>query len=83
MANLTITVDPETLKRARVRAIERGETVNAFLADQLRRYAEDESEEARQQDTAARLIELSKSLGGDSQGRAWSREDLYDDRRVS
>ena len=83
MANLTITVDGETLKRARLRAIERGETVNAYLADQLRKYTEDDREEIRQQDTAARLIELSMSLGGNSQGRQWSREDLYDDRRVS
>lgn len=83
MANLTITVDEETLKRARIRALERGESVNAFLADQLRKYSEDEGEEIRQQRTTARLIELSKTLSGNSEGRPWSREDLYDDRRVS
>lgn len=83
MANLTITVDEQTLKRARIRALERGESVNAFLADQLRKYSGDDGEEARQQRTTARLIELSTRLSGDSEGRGWSREDLYDDRRIS
>ncbi|MGC5248498.1 hypothetical protein ACPXB3_16425 [Gordonia sp. DT219] len=35
MANLTITVDDKTLKRARIRAIERGESVNQYLAQRL------------------------------------------------
>lgn len=83
MANLTITVDAETLKRARIRAIERGESVNAYLADQLRKYTEDDGEGARQQRAAERLVELSETLSGDSEGRSWSREDLYDDRRIS
>ena len=82
MGNLTITVDDETLKRARIRALERGESVNAYLADQLRKYADDDEDE-RQQRTVSRLLELSKSMSGTSGGRGWSREDLYDDRRIS
>lgn len=39
MANLTITVDPETLKRARIRAIEEGTSVNRVLGHHLRAYA--------------------------------------------
>jgi hypothetical protein len=39
--NLTITVDAETLRRAQVRAVQRGESVNAVLAEALRRYADD------------------------------------------
>ena len=40
MANLTITVDEATLKRARLRAVQRDESVNAHLAEALRRYAD-------------------------------------------
>lgn len=83
MANRTITVDAETLKRARIRALERGESVNAYLTDQLRRYTEDESALAREQAAAERLVELSTTLSGTSSGRSWSRGDLYDDRRTS
>lgn len=40
MANLTISVDDATLKRARLRALQRDESVNAYLAEALRRYAD-------------------------------------------
>ena len=39
MANLTIIVDDEVLKRARVRAKEQGTSVNAVLRDYLEQYA--------------------------------------------
>jgi DNA invertase Pin-like site-specific DNA recombinase len=39
MTNLTITVDAQTLKRARVRALEEGTSVNAVLRDYLESYA--------------------------------------------
>lgn len=39
MANLTITVDDEVLRRARIRALERGTSVNAVLGEYLRLFA--------------------------------------------
>ncbi len=39
MANLTITVDRQTLTRARIRALEDGTSVNAIPRDYLERYA--------------------------------------------
>ena len=57
--------------------------MNAYLADQLRKYAADDGEDERQQRTVTRLLELSKTISGTSGGREWSREDLYDDRRIS
>lgn len=80
MANLTITVDAETLKRARIRAIERGESVNSYLADQLRQYADADTEIARQNAVAERLVRLSEKYAGDSGDRTWTREELYDER---
>jgi plasmid stability protein len=35
MSNLTITIDEETLRRARIRALEQGTSVNALLRDYL------------------------------------------------
>lgn len=80
MANLTITVDGETLKRARIRAIERGESVNQFLADQLRAYAAAGDERQRRQRAAERFVALSTELGGSSDGRGWTRDELYEER---
>jgi predicted HicB family RNase H-like nuclease len=39
MANLTITVDEDVLKKARLRALQQGVSVNALLRDYLARYA--------------------------------------------
>lgn len=62
MANLTITVDEDVLKRARIRALERGESVNQFLAQRLLEYAGVDEEIARKRDAARRFIELSNKL---------------------
>lgn len=39
MANLTINVDEEVLKRARIRALEENTSVNAVLGEYLKGYA--------------------------------------------
>ncbi|MFT4230748.1 MAG: hypothetical protein QM602_10710 [Microbacterium sp.] len=78
MANLTITVDGDTLKRARVRAIERGESVNQYLARKLAEYAEGGLAE-RRASAARQFVALSEELAGGSGGATWTREDLYDD----
>ena len=78
MANLTITVDEQTLKRARIRALEEGGSVNRFLARQLARYARgDLAEEARE--SAERLVALSEKIAGSSGGQGWTREELWED----
>lgn len=74
MPNLTITVDAETLRRARVRAVQRGESVNAMLAEALRRYADD----TRAGDVFAAIEAVADAhdLGTESGERTWTREDL-------
>lgn len=76
MPNLTLAIDEETLRRARIRALEQGTSVNAVVREFLERFAEDES-----QRTALReFLELAAASEASSGrgGRAWSREDLYD-----
>ncbi len=58
VANLTITVDEETLRRARIRALQQGTSVTAILADRIRGYA---GEDERQQAATRRLLDLSRS----------------------
>jgi hypothetical protein len=72
--NLTITVDVETLRRARVRAVQRGESVNSMLAEALRRYADD----TRPGDVFAAIEAVADAyaLGSESGERVWNREDL-------
>lgn len=75
MANLTITVDAETLRRARIRAVHRGESVNAYLAAVLHHYAEDPD----QQDVFSALADISETVHAGQEGtkRTWSRQELH------
>lgn len=75
MPNLTITVDEDTLRRARIRALERHESVNAYLAEMLRRYADDSS----QAQVFAELAEIAGSLEPvePGHGRTWTRDQLH------
>jgi len=76
MANLTITVDEETVKRARMRALEEGTSVNAVLRD----YLEDYAGVRRERREAWRKIrELARNTGAGSGGEGLpKREELYD-----
>lgn len=76
MSNLTIVVPEDVLKRARLRALEHGTSVNAILRGHLEAFAGvDDVERAR-----AALLELSESAssGSGPDGRSWTRADLHE-----
>jgi hypothetical protein len=76
MANLTVTVDERVLRKARIRALENGTSINALVSDYLQRYAGTGRTEAG----LAGFVELAanSAAGSGLQGRIWRREDLYD-----
>ena len=78
MANLTITIEDEVLKRARMRALEQGTSVNALLREYLIAFAGDDDAKA----ALAEFIESARrsQTSSGSGGRSWKREDLYDRR---
>jgi plasmid stability protein len=74
MANLTITVDEEVLKRARIRALELGTSVNRLLRDALEAFAGvHRAREAALQD----LLNLSRASGARRGTRTWTRDELH------
>ena len=76
MANLTITIDDRLLKKARIRALEAGTSVNALLRAYLERYAR--SGQASEALTGfARLARRSAATSG-PRGRTWTRDELHD-----
>lgn len=77
MSNLTISVDDEVLKRARIRALEQGSSVNAVLRELLEAYAGVGSVQ-----TAAAGDLIAQSLRARSRrgDRTWSRDDLHERR---
>jgi hypothetical protein len=76
MANLTITIDDELLKRARLRAIERNTSVNALLREYLEAFAGERSATVARKRFAAIARAANSSSGG--KGRSWSRDELHE-----
>ena len=73
--NLTITVNENVLRKARVRAAEQGTSVNAVLRDELTRYAAT----SRTDRAADTFLALARTRAGTSEGKrdAWSRDELH------
>jgi len=79
MTNLTITVDAQTLKRARMRALEEDTSVNAVLRDYLEEYAGVERERRERREAWRRIQDLARDSGMSSGGKGLpKREELYD-----
>ena len=75
MANLTITVDDEVLKRARLRATEQGASVNAVVRGYLEQYAGTRS---AQEQALTKLLALSEQTRSKRGRRKWTREELHE-----
>ena len=75
--NLTIVVDDDILKRARIRAIQEDTSVNAVLRAYLTAYAKAD----RHRDEACeRLLALSRSCRSRRGAAEWTRGDLHERR---
>jgi hypothetical protein len=78
MSNLTITVAPEVLKRARLRALTEGVSVNELLRRYLEAYAGVSAEQTTALDS---LLELSHRARSHHRGtKRWSRDELHERR---
>jgi hypothetical protein len=73
--NITLTIDEETLREARVLAAERGLSVSAFLREELARLVDQQRGFTRARETAVRRLTAGRSLGG---GKLPMREELHD-----
>ena len=72
--NVTLSIDDETLARARELAARRGTSVNQLIRDYLNDLASDLSAE----DVIEELEGLWKNSAGTSKGRRWTREELHE-----
>jgi hypothetical protein len=77
MANLTIAIDPETLKKARLRATREGSTVNKLLREFLESYVDARNEQVS---AVRNIIALAKKTHSGHVGKRWTRDELYDRR---
>jgi plasmid stability protein len=75
MANLTISVDDELLREARVRAVQDGTSVNRLLREHLERYVRGPLGSSQATDEILKLAQDAKARRG---GRRFSRDDLHE-----
>ncbi len=76
MANLTLSIDEALLRRARIRALEQGTSVNAVVRELLAAYADDRAVAGRRRVVALARVSTAGTAGS---GRAWNRDDIYGD----
>jgi len=76
--NLTIVVDDDILKRARIRAIQEDTSVSAVLRQYLTAYARYVGEDLRRERACQRSLALSQSRGLRRAGKMWTRDALHE-----
>ena len=74
MANLTLSVDAELLRRARVRAAQLGTSVNAVLREYMGTWA---VQDDRREQAIRSLLRRSARARSGHGGRTWSRDEVH------
>lgn len=75
MTNLTITIDEQVLKKARMRALEEGISINALLREYLEKYT---GINKQYQQATQEIIKIARASKATSGGNHWSRDELYE-----
>ena len=75
MANVTLAVDDQLLRRARIRALEQGTSVNALLREYLETYTG--AGRARRQ-AVSELLAMSAEADSRRGSRRWTRDELHE-----
>ena len=75
MTNLTITIDEQVLKEARMRALEDGVSINALLREYLEKYT---GANRQYQQVTQEILKIAKGSTAASGGKRWPREELYE-----
>ena len=76
MRNMTVSLDPAVVRRARIRAIREGASVCAKVCEFLAHHASAPAHEAKPVGFA--FLEGAKSSQANSQAARWTRADTYD-----
>lgn len=75
MTNVTLSVDQEVLKQARILALQQDTSVNAVIRDFLKNYI---SSNERYQQVTERILEQAERSQFDGNGRNWTRDELHE-----
>ena len=74
LVNVTLSIDDDVVARARELASRRGTSVNQLVRD----YLAEITSQMTTDEILGELEQLWRSSSGDSAGRSWTREELYE-----
>ena len=77
MRNVTLAIDDEVLRKARIRAVKEGTSVNEVIRRHLAQYG---SQDERLREAMDRVLEATAKYHGRIRGGRFSREETYDRR---
>jgi hypothetical protein len=75
MTNVTLSIDEEDLKQARVLALQQGSSLNAVIRHFVKSYIDDSK---RYQQVTERIMQQAEDSQYYSEGKKWTREELYE-----
>ena len=75
MSNVTLSIEEEDLKKARIQALQNGTSLNAVIRDFIKQYVNRDTHYQQLTERVLKQTENTNELGG---GRDWTREELYD-----
>lgn len=75
MTNVTLSIDEEDLKQARILALQQGSSLNAVIREFLKSYI---GRTKRYQQVTERILQQAERSRFNSDGRKWTRDELYE-----
>ena len=75
MTNVTLSIDEEDLRQARVLALQQGSSLNAIIRQFVKNYIGDSK---RYQHVTNRIIQQADDSQYYSEGKKWTRDELYE-----
>ncbi len=75
MTNLTLTIDETLLRKARIKALERGTSVNAMVREFIEKIVADDTPEQTRAELFTQIVEQGKFA---STGPRMTREEMYE-----
>ena len=75
MSNVTLSIEEEDLKKARIQALQNGTSLNAVIRDFIKQYV---NRDTHYQQLTERVLKQTENTNELEGGRDWTREELYD-----
>jgi len=75
MTNVTLSIDEENLRQARVLALQEGTSLNAVIREFIGEYISDHK---HYQQLTGRILQQAEKSRYNSGGRKWTREELHE-----